>query len=168
MDLPVTEDREGCLEDMMTMNGNRGLGLIALAWALSHPAGASGQMAPTPAGPSSPTVPPAALMMNPYLNPYLNPYINPLATQKPMSAGNAALFLYSAQAANGGMGAGRLSGTRPLPTTAQAQARPAQMPDSASVPGAGAARYFNPGPVNVNGAGRYYNRRNRYFQNNGR
>jgi hypothetical protein len=39
---------------------------------------------------------------------------------------------------------------------------------SAGTPGGGASRYFNPGPVNANGAGRYYNRSGRYFMNNGR
>jgi hypothetical protein len=148
----------------MRMNRNRGLGVIALTWALWHPAGASGQMAPVPSSPSNSVVPPAAILMNPYLNPTLNPYLNPGAVQQPMNAGNAALFLYSAQAANGGLGSGRVSGSRPLPSPAKS----AEMPVSSSVPGAGAARFFNPGPVNVNGAGRYYNRRNRYFPSNGR
>jgi hypothetical protein len=39
--------------------------------------------------------------------------------------------------------------------------------NSASTPGGGAARYFNPGPVNTGGAGRYYNQRGRNFMNNG-
>ena len=149
----------------MIRNRNRGWAVIALGWALGIPAGVSGQMAPVPPRSSSPTVPPAAILANPYLNPYLNPYMNPSATLQPMTPGNAALFLYSAQAANGGFGSGRLSGSRPEPAQ---QARPSEMPYSSSTPGAGASRYFNPGPVNVNGAGRYYNRRSRYFQNNGR
>jgi len=148
----------------MRKNWSRGIGGIVAAWALAHPVEARAQLAPVPSGT---TVPPAAVMMNPYLNPYINPYINPGASQQPMSAGNAALFLYSAQAANGGLGSGRLSGSQPGPTAAR-PARAAEMPDSSSVPGAGAARYFNPGPVNAGGGGRYYNRRGRYFQSNGR
>ncbi len=148
----------------MKRSWNRGIGLIVAVWGLTDPGGVVGQMSPMPPRPQSPAVPPAAIMMNPYLNPYMNPYFNPAATQQPMSAGTAALYLYSAQAASGGIGSGRLSGSRPQASSA----RPAEMPDSASVPGAGASRYFNPGPVNVNGAGRYYNRRSRYFQSNGR
>jgi len=149
----------------MIESWTRMMGLLALGWGLAHPAVASGQMTPVPATPlGAGAMPPAAMLANPYLNPYLNPYINPAATQRPISAGDAALYLYSANAARGGIGSGRLSQVRP----AAPRAKPAEMPDGASVPGAGAARFFNPGPVNVNGAGRYFNSRRGYFQNNGR
>ena len=131
----------------------------------------SGQsaMAQVPA-PANLGMPSAAMMANPYLNPYMNPYLNPMAAQQRISPGNAALYMYAANSANGGIGSGRISGTRPGPVAAAtgSRSKAAEMPNGSSVPGSGAARFFNPGPVNVNGAGRYHNRRNTYFQNNGR
>lgn len=124
---------------------------------------AAGQMAPV-ATTSGSSVPPASMMANPYLNPYLNPYMSPIATQQSMKPGNALLYMYAANSANGGLGSGRLSGTRGgLPS----RAKPAEMPNSAAHPGGGASRYFNPSPSSVS-SGRYYNQRGRYFQNNGR
>ena len=141
--------------------------------------------------------PVGAMMANPYMNPYMNPYLNPMATQQPMTGRDAAVYMYMANSARGGLGSGVISGTRPLPGNATAlnAAQPkgrgaknpnnnlnnamrnvptqngrrsvAEMPDSASAPGAGASRFFNPGPVNNGGAGRYYNRRNTYFNSNG-
>jgi len=143
-----------------------GIGLVVSAWTWFIPGVASAQFAPPPATSTTPVLPPAAIMANPYMNPYLNPYTNPLATQQPMNAGNALLYLYGAQQAKGGLGSGRLPGSRPSASTSRS--RPAEMPNTASSPGGGAARYFNPGPVNGGGAGRYYNQRGRYFLNNGR
>jgi hypothetical protein len=117
------------------------------------------------------------MMTNPFFNPALNPGLYGMTGSKPLSAGDAAFYLYSANAANGGLGSGRLSGTRPFPSSAAAQnprgkggkpAKAAEMPLSTMQPGGGASKFFNPGPVNVNGAGRYYSRRNPYFQNNRR
>lgn len=152
------------------MTWKRGIGAIAVAWALVHPGGASGQMAPAPDRPPGPAMPTASTMMNPYMNPYLNPYLNPAVTPQRMSPSNAALFMFQAQAANGGLGSGRLSNPRAdAPArAATARARVAEMPDSVSRPGGGAARYFNPGPGNANGAGRYFNPPNRHFMNNRR
>jgi hypothetical protein len=148
----------------MVKIGQMGIGLVVSAWALINPLGASAQLAPAPPPSQGTAMPPAAMLANPYLNPYLNPYMNPAATLQPMNANNALLYLYAANSANGGIGAGRISGTR-----AQApRSRAAELPNSVARPGGGAARYFNPGPVNVNGAGRYYNQRGRYFNNNGR
>ena len=137
-----------------------GVGLVISAWALLEPAGASAQVGSMSSGSA---MPPSAMMANPYLNPYLNPYMNPLATQQPMNAQNALMYMYMANSANGGMGSGRLSGTR---GGTAAKAKPAQMPYTAH-PGGGAARYFNPGPGTGGTAGRYYSQRGRYFQNNG-
>jgi hypothetical protein len=92
----------------------------------------------------------------------MNPYMNPGATQQPMNGTSALMFLYAANAANGGIGTGRLSGTRGGAPAKKA----AEMPYTAH-PGGGAARYFNPGPRASAGAGRYYSQRGRYFQNNG-
>ena len=138
------------------------------------------------------TTPPiGAMMANPYMNPYLNPYLNPMATQQPLTGRDAALYMYMANSAKGGLGSGQLSGTRPIPGNAVGLVPPnqplkangrarlrnpqptttrravAEMPNSAAVPGASAARFFNPGPVNVNGAGRYFARPNPFFSTNG-
>jgi hypothetical protein len=103
------------------------------------------------------------MMMNPFFNPYMNPVLNPAAPQQKMGVGNSLLYLYSAQAARGGIGSGRLSN----PGT-QTRKRPAMMPNSASVPGGAAAKYFNNsmsgGKLGLN---QYYNTRNGRFQNTG-
>ena len=140
-----------------------GLGLVILASAWVVPSRAMAQLAPPPSQSSG--VPSASMMANPYLNPYLNPYINPLATQQPANGKNALLYMYAANSANGGLGSGRISGVR---GGAAAKPKVAEMPNSVSQPGGGAARFFNPGPVNAARSGSFYNRRNRYFNNNGR
>ena len=149
----------------MIKAGHIRIGLVLSAWAMIQASDASAQLAPAPPPSQNGSIPPAAVMANPYLNPYLNPYMNPAAAQQPMNANNALLYLYSANAANGGIGSGRMSGVRGTPAP---RPRAAELPNSVSVPGGGAARFFNPGPVNAGGAGRYYNQRGRYFQNNGR
>jgi hypothetical protein len=104
---------------------------------------------------------------NPATNPYLNPYLNPAMTQTPTNRDTALLYLLSAQRAGGGIGSGAPSGLR----TPASGARPAaEMPRSAMVPGAGAARYFQRGlaPAGAGTAAAYYQRRNRYFDHNGR
>ena len=147
-----------------------------------------GQGVPSSSGSPGSTRPPTAALMNPYLNPYMNPYLNPAATQQTMSASDAMLYLYAAQASGGGIGSGIISGTRPTPGRTRALDKPV----STAVPGGGASGYFNPGPVNVNGAvatldqdgaskshfnpgpfnvngaGRYFNRRSPRRGNNGR
>ncbi len=143
-----------------------GLGLFLTTWMLCAPSAASAQSIPGQPGVSGSGMPASAMMANPYLNPYLNPYMNPAMTQQPMNSGNALLYLYAAQAANGGMGSGRISNSRVQQQPSRPQAALAGTP--AATPGGGASRFFNPGPVNVNGAGRYYNRSSRYFMNNGR
>jgi hypothetical protein len=144
--------------------GGPGIGILVAAWALAHPSSAGAQVGSVPPLTQGSSMPASAMMSNPYLNPYLNPYMNPAMTQQPMNSNNALLYLYAAQAANGGVGSGRMSGARMQAT----QPRAALAGTPASTPGGGAARFFNPGPVNVNGAGRYYNRSGRYFMNNGR
>src|SRR5258708_2845058 len=62
------------------------------------------------------------LNANPFMNPYANPFINPymaaygMQSQSQMAPGNAALYFFAAQQMSGGIGSGRLSGTRPGPT----------------------------------------------------
>lgn len=161
-----------------------------LAWTCAGLAAPAVAQVGSPNGANPPSV--GAMMANPYLNPYLNPYMNPAAAQRPMSGRDAAMYLYMANQANGGLGAGQISGVRPAPgamrpgqvpagqpagraqpragaATAKGRGRMpvAEMPDSAAVPGAGAARFFNPGPARTNGAGRYFARPNGYFNNNG-
>jgi len=171
---------------------NRRVGANVIVIGLSWLTGVAEAQVGLPLAPGAGASSPAAMMANPYLNPALNPYLNPAATQRPIDGRDAALYLYMANSANGGLGSGRLSGTRPGPggmvgpkaqparprggTTinssrgrgrGQRQAPVAEMPDSASVPGSSAARFFNPGPVNTNGAGRYFARPNTYFNSNG-
>jgi hypothetical protein len=144
----------------MIKAGRLGIGLVLSAWALISPRGAVAQFAPPPPPASNS----ATMLGNPYMNPGLNPYLNPYMTQQPMNGSNALLYLYAANTARGGIGSGQLSN----PPASRTRSGAAELPDSVSRPGGGAAKYFNPGPVNVNGAGRYYNQRGRYFNNNGR
>ena len=142
------------------------VGSLGVAWALLAPAGARAQVGGGGSASGS-AMPPASMMANPYMNPYLNPYMNPLATQQPTNARNAMMYMYMANSANGGLGSGRISGTRG--GAAAAAKKPAEMPYTAH-PGGGASKYFNPfNPVPGAGnmSGRYYNQRGRYFQNNG-
>jgi hypothetical protein len=134
-----------------------GISLIVMGFASS----VSAQMAPPPSASSN--TPPAAMMMNPYLNPYMNPLINPGAPQQNMSVGNNLLYLYSAQAARGGIGSGRLSN----PGTSNARKRAATIPNSASVPGGAASHYFNNSRSgSKTGARGYFNQRGGNFQHN--
>ncbi len=138
-----------------------GIGLVVSVFVLGFAGAAHAQLAPPPS--SSNSAPNAAMMMNPYYNPYMNPLLNPGAPQH-LSAGNALLYMYTAQAARGGIGSGRLS--NPAPTKSRNKA--AYMPSSASVPGGAASSYFNNsrsgGRAGVTG---YYNQRGTRFQNNG-
>jgi len=78
----------------------------------------------------------------PYSNPYANPFLNPYMTQQAMPGDVALYYFLSAQQQNGGIGSGRLSGSRPGPSPPQAAAEtdPRRITDQ---PGAAAARYFN-------------------------
>jgi hypothetical protein len=104
------------------------------------------------------------MMMNPYFNPYMNPLLNPAAPREKLSTGNSLLYLYSAQAARGGIGSGRLSN----PGTTANRKKPATVANSASVPGGAAASYFgNSRSGSRAGLNNYYNKRTGRFQNNG-
>lgn len=97
---------------------------------------------------------------NPYTNPYANPFLNPFMTQTPVN-GNAALYFFAAQQANGGIGSGRLSGVHPAPAGAEP---PASSDDRrlTDVPGGSASRYFNRTRQNPTRVNHYYNRSMRH------
>ena len=105
-----------------------GLGLLIPALMGVQPTPASAQVGTTS---TTGGMPPAAMLANPYLNPYMNPYMNPSATLQPMRPANAAMFLYAANSANGGLGSGRISGTRGgVGGAAVAASKAAEMPNS--------------------------------------
>jgi hypothetical protein len=124
-------------------------------------------------GPSSTAGTFGSMMASPYANPYMNPFLNPYMTQgSNMGRTNTLLYFFSAQQASGGLGSGRLSGSRPStatkPGSPAARRAPAEMPRTSQIPGGGAARYFQRGPVAAASRQNYYQRYNRYFGNNGR
>jgi len=134
---------------------------------------------------------------NPVMNPYMNPYAagmmpnNPdyllyMLTMNQMNGGIGSGVISGSRAVTGqSLGAqgqapgstnqrpGQSSMMRNSPMTRN-QSRtnngraPALMPLATTVPGAGAADYFNRGFSANTGAGRYYNRTGGRFQNNGR
>ena len=112
------------------------------------------------------------LSANPFANPYANPFLNPAMTQTQMAPGAAALYFFAAQQANGGIGSGQLSGSRPPSRSNRPLATPAPEPDagqrSTDTPGGGAAHYFNRGLKPVERTGRYYNRSGRFYGRNAR
>lgn len=118
---------------------------------------------------TSVATPYAGMYANPYANPYTNPFLNPYMTQQPIQ-GNAAVYLFAAQQQTGGIGSGRLSGSRPDPSAAR-PAPPRQVADDRRAtdrPGAGASQFFNRGYQPEVGAGRYFNRASRYNRAKGR
>jgi hypothetical protein len=116
----------------------------------------------------------SGVLGNPYANPMLNPFLNPYMTQQSIGRNSTLMYFMAAQAANGGIGSGQLSGVRPAPRGSRSAAVPAQsrmaaeMPLSAGVPGGGAGRYFQRGPSAPQSRSPYFQRHNRYFASNGR
>ena len=187
------------------MRSSRGLwtGAVVVVGILLGGRGAVAQMGNTPGSTAtsggqagSPSTMPMAVQMygNPMMNPYLNPYA---ATQLRGTSPDAALYFYSANQMNGGIGTGVISGTRSAPGVAagstpsgmtkppglskptNASNRPmgsrpvvlrpaAEMPMATAVPGASAAKYFGRSNRTGEGAAAYYNRSQSRFQNNGR
>lgn len=147
--------------------GRRMVLAFALGWGgapRTAPAQALSPGADRPIG----SAPYAGMYANPYANPYTNPFLNPYMTQQPVQ-GNAALYLFAAQQQTGGIGSGRLSGSRPAPRAAQPP--PLDPEDERRItdrPGAGASGYFNRAAQPPAAAGRYFNRANRYNRVNGR
>jgi hypothetical protein len=131
---------------------------VAPRWASAQVVGAGAGSAPY-----------AGMYANPYANPYTNPFLNPYMTQQPIQ-GNMALYLFAAQQQNGGIGSGRLSGSRPAARPAK-PAQPSSVADSRRAtdrPGAGASSFFNRNYQPEVGAGRYFNRAPRYNRSNSR
>jgi hypothetical protein len=140
---------------------------LASAVALLSVCASRASAQPPPGMMGGAATPYGAMYANPYANPYLNPFLNPYMAQTPTSAGNAALYLFSAQQANGGIGSGRISGVRPGPSAAPAPAAAASNRRVSDTPGASAARYFSRGTPAGAGLGRYYNRQGRHYPNSG-
>lgn len=125
------------------------------------------------AGRSSPGV-----NANPYANPYLNPFLNPYMAEAAQAQGNPALYFIAAQQATGGIGSGRLGGpnsvfnSRPAGGRAAAGVGASAPRGASNVPGASASRFFNRGGQTTQSkapvVGRYYNRQDTHFPNNGR
>jgi|GEM_PF-5878822 len=129
------------------------VGLISLA-----------QPAEAQTAPSTPSSNNMGMYANPYTNPYANPFLNPFMTQMPAN-GNAALYFFAAQQANGGIGSGRLSGVRPAPAAPE----PAASSDDrrlTDIPGGSASRYFNRGPKSPTRVNHYYNQSMRHQSSN--
>jgi hypothetical protein len=117
-------------------------------------------------------MPNASMYANPYANPYLNPFLNPMMTQT-QSQGNVALYFFAAQQANGGIGSGRLSGTRPAPASASTSASTSTTTQasrterrSSNTPGGNAARYFNRAQQTPTQPAQFYNRQGRFYPSN--
>jgi hypothetical protein len=150
-------DRQGC----------RWAWMIVAAGLAVVPGRAFAQAAATPSGsPAGNASPYAAMYANPYANPYTNPFMNPYMTQQQVN-GNVGMYFFAAQASNGGIGSGQLSGVRGRPTTPTPP--PAPSTDSrraTDIPGANAARYFNRSYQPSPSAMRYYNRQGRYYPSN--
>ena len=112
------------------------------------------------------------LSANPFANPYANPFLNPAMTQTQMAPGSAALYFFAAQQANGGIGSGQISGSRPPSRSNRPVATPTPEPDAGQrptdTPGGGAAHYFNRGLKPVERTGRYYNRSGSFYGRNAR
>ena len=114
----------------------------------------------------------ASSLSNPFANTYSNPFLNPYAaaiSQQPMDTGTMALYFMAARQAGGGIGSGRLSGTRPSPGASSKERGIAEdkKPEGSNVPGAMASRYFNRTTPVFHGTQRYYNRQARNFPPNG-
>jgi len=141
--------------------GRRIVLALALGWGVAPQSASAQAMGPganTPLG----SAPYAGMYANPYANPYTNPFLNPYMTQQPIQ-GNAALYLFAAQQQTGGIGSGRLSGSRPAPHAVQPVAPdPSDDRRITDRPGAGAAGYFNRGAQPRVSPNQYFNRASRY------
>jgi hypothetical protein len=142
---------------------------MTLAAAACAPGSARAQQ---PAGGAGAALMPqyGGMYANPYANPYTNPFLNPYMTQGQIQ-GNAALYFFAAQQANGGIGSGQLSGTRPARRAAAPAPPPRAQDDTrraTDIPGAGAAGFFNRSYRPATSVGRYYNRTGRYHPSNAR
>ena len=119
------------------------------------------------ASPFSPSSGLNGMAGNPFANPYLNPYLNPMMTNQTTTPQNAALYFLAAQQTAGGIGSGRLSGSRGDSAKGVVTAGPAPR-GGANVPGGGASQFFGRGPAKNTGASRFYSRQGRHFPGNTR
>jgi hypothetical protein len=118
-----------------------------------------------PTGPTSPST-----STNPYLNnPYMNPFLNPalMGTNPQTNAQGMAMYMLSMNQAAGGIGSGRISGTRPE-ASAPATGATHDSRRVTDIPGARAARYFNRTAISAASPAptRYYNRQERSLSSN--
>ena len=106
-----------------------------------------------------------------YANPYMNPWMNPMAIQGQggMNRADMGWYLYASQQVAGGIGTGRISGTRPDPRAAGMvkPSREVGMPAASRVPGGNAASYFQRGGRATAAPSRFYNRGDSHFLSNG-
>lgn len=100
-------------------------------------------------------------VLNPYMNPYANPYLNPAMTVGTVNRNDALVYMWAAQQQPGGLLGGRRANAK-QPT------RPAEMPNTLSLPARGASHYFGRPDPSVPGTGGRYQRFNRYYSSNGR
>lgn len=117
--------------------------------------------------------PTGSMVVNPYANPYINPFMNPYMTGGTMDRNTTLMYLWAANQQAGGLGSGRLSTSRPVPSATQpprgSRGRAvAEMPVSLLRPGGAAGRYFNRGTGSNDAQRASFGRQNRYFANNGR
>ena len=115
--------------------------------------------------PFSPSAGLGGMAGNPLANPYLNPYLNPMMTNQTMTPQNAALYFLAAQQAAGGIGSGRLSGSRGDNTKGVVAAGPPARGGS-NQPGAGASQFFGRGVARGAGASHFFKRQGRHFPGN--
>ncbi len=150
---------------------SRWVAVAALVFAALISGEARAQVGPRSAGSVAPMQTPG-FYTNPYATPYANPFLNPYLTQMNATPQNAALYLFAAQQATGGIGSGQLSGVRPGPRTPRhiPQAPPAaQEKDAANARGVptSVSRYFRRGDQST-GTETHFNRQGRYYPQNRR
>ncbi len=134
---------------------------------------AAGLGAATAAQAGEPVAPTTAgAAANPFANPYLNPYMNPYMTSQSMTPQASLLYFMAAQRATGGIGSGKLSGSRPDSAPAPngtEDRRPSPRGATRREPAGTAAGYFQRGYSTTRpDRPMSFGRSNRYFPDNGR
>jgi hypothetical protein len=100
--------------------------LVLASSVLSMPERASAQVGNRTGQPASFGQQPGGTPL--FANPMLNPYLNPYASQFAGNNNDFLLYLYAANQANGGIGTGVISGTRPAPGRPAGSLPPGQNP----------------------------------------
>jgi hypothetical protein len=109
-------------------------------------------------------------LMNPYMNPLINPYAGS-TTASTITPGDMALYMFAAQSMynNGGIGSGRISGTRPGPVAdADKDKASKKTKNTANTPGGTAARYFSRAYAGPPRHETPYSRQSKYFPQTGK